>query len=401
MDSQFSDPQVKFFYDNQSQIFATKYIESLRHSNISSNNIKPIETVDNDTIIHNIISSDSEIYNYHFMISAIFYKESTKLKNGISDANFSTPTKMIAMFNNQAYHTPAISLKYLDETLIRIATNRSDFSISICNHPLPMTAEENTKYSYTNSQQQYVIMQGIILAFAFLVGSFAVLLVKERITNGKHLQKLSGVRLTEYWISYFIIDLAIYLIVSIMMIITFLIYQIDGLYQSGQAWYLLLGFILHGLAILPCIYLFSFMFDAPATAYASLCLYVTVIGIATVLADQITAIQDLDLLDANRIMKPFFSLFVPVYNCGKIVSNLILNYKSNEICNNKLIQLACSMISPPEMIMPCCKGEYYFFSFFFILFTYCQINAMIHVSNTKKTICPFMNRVLVPIYSTP
>jgi len=263
---------------------------------------------------------------------------------------------LIGLFNNQAFHTPAIALKYLDEAYIRYTYKQSNISIQITNHPLPLTTQENTKLSVLGAQMQFQVMQGLILAISFLSGSFAVLLVKERVSKGKHLQRLSGVRLTIYWLSYLLTDYAIYLCSSILMVITFVVYQEEGLHEGAQPFYLFLAFVLHGFAILPLVYILAFCFSAPATAYARLCLYVTVVGIAAIISDQITAVKELELLDKNKILKPNFSVFIPIYDLGKVAANLIENYDANKVCHMDNIRAFCKMDEPNSQIVPCCKG---------------------------------------------
>lgn len=343
--TQFSNPQVTYFFNQQAQNLAHRYEDALMHRIPNENKIKAIEDIDKTNIGLQIVGTDMATYNYDFMISAVLAGDGT--------GNYS----LTGMFNNQAYHTPAIALKYLDETYIRYRYNQSNLSITVTNHPLPLTTSDNLKISMANTQTQFQVMQGLILGISFLVGSFAVLSVKERITKGKHLQKLSGVRVSVYWISYFATDYVIYLCSALLMVVAFVIYQENGLYQERQPWFLVLGVVVHGFAILPCVYVLSFMFSAPATAYARLCLYVTVAGIAAILSDQITSIPDLELLDKNKILKPIFSLFIPVYDLGKVASNLMENYDSYSVCNMGEIQEGCKADTPAASILPCCKGE--------------------------------------------
>ena len=300
------------------------------------------------------MKTDITTYNYDFMVSSV-----------ISSDGMGNHT-ILALFNNQAYHTPSISLKLVDEAYIRYKYNLTDISVTVTNHPLPMTATENRMFSVLSAQTQFEVMQGLILALSFLAGSFAVLAVKERITKGKHLQRLSGVRASVFWLSYFITDYTIYLVSSFLMVLAFIIHNEEGLSNENQPFYLSVGFIIHGLAILPCVYALSFVFTTPSTAYARLCLYVLVIGVATFITDQITSVKELGLLDKNRILKPIFGLFVPVYDLGKIGKNLITNFEGNRICQK--YSNACEMDSPPEQILACCKGKIKIF--FITIYTY-------------------------------
>ncbi|XP_048270251.1 phospholipid-transporting ATPase ABCA3-like, partial [Bombus terrestris] len=342
--NQFHNPQVTYFYDPTVQQVASKYADAIRSQIASSEKIIGIPNTDPTVIATKIISSPISVYNYQYMISAIISQNST--------TNITTLT---GLFNNQAFHTPSIALKYIDEAYIRYVYGQSNLSITVTNLPLPLLTVDNLKMSVMTNQTQFQVMQGLILAISFLVGSFAVLAVKERVTMAKHIQKLSGVRVSVYWLSYFLTDYVFYLLSSCLMVIAFVIYKENGLYQDKQPFYLALGFVLHGFAILPCVYALSFMFNAPATAYARICLYVTVLGIASILSDQITSIKALDLLNTNRILKPILSLFVPVYDLGKVAANLMQNYDTNKACNMDGVQFLCSLATTPEFVIPCCK----------------------------------------------
>ena len=344
--SQFNNPQVTYFFDpTTSQNLANKYEDTLKHIIVNDANINAIGSIEPTQILSEIITKPVTVFNYNFMISAVL--------TGDGAGNYT----MVGMFNNQAYHTPAITLKYLDETYIRYKYNQLNYSITVTNYPLPLTAAENGKLSFNNVQIKFQTMQGLILGMSLLVSSFSVLSVKERVTNGKHLQRLSGVRISIYWLSYFLTDYLVYLISSLLIVLTFVLYKEEGLYQARQPWFLILGMIVHGFAILPCVYILSFIFAAPATAYARLCLLLTVAGIAAILSDQITTIPDLDLKDKNEVLKPIFSLFVPVFTMSKVVSNLIDNYQNNKVCNIDNLEEQCEQDNVSSLILSCCKGN--------------------------------------------
>lgn len=70
-------------------------------------------------------------FNMHNMIAASF-------SNNKRNEN---QTRIISYFNNQAYHSPAIALLEVDNTILKYYTN-DNYSFSVTNHPLPRTLEE-------------------------------------------------------------------------------------------------------------------------------------------------------------------------------------------------------------------------------------------------------------------
>lgn len=367
--SQFRNPQITYFYDQSAAEVATSYAAAVRpHLPGGQAKLKGINETDPVSINQTILSKPVSEYNYEYMISAVVnYNATTKV------------TTLTSLFNNQAFHTPSIAQKYVDEAYIRYVYGQANLSIKVTNLPLPLLTADNLKTSVLTSQTQFQVMQGLIMGIAFLVGSFAVLAVKERVSKGKHLQGLSGVRSSIYWLSYFLIDYVVYLLSTALIILVFFLYKEPGLHEETQPYYLLIGFVLHGFAILPFVYAMSFLFDAPATAYARLCLYATVLGIAAILTDEITSLKQLDLMDKNRILKPIFSLFIPVYDLGKVAANLMLNYETNKVCGLEIIQFLCKNNSTASVVLPCCKGKcsslltcVTFYNNFFILIRHMQ-----------------------------
>lgn len=70
-----------------------------------------------------------DAYNRDYMVAAAF--EGQEGENN--------QTKVTAYFNNQAYHTIAISLSMVGNTMLRSLTGNSDYTIETINHPLPRT----------------------------------------------------------------------------------------------------------------------------------------------------------------------------------------------------------------------------------------------------------------------
>ena len=46
-------------------------------------------------------------------------------------------------FNNQAFHTPAVSLNALTNAMLRSYTKGTVYKISASNHPLPTTTQQS------------------------------------------------------------------------------------------------------------------------------------------------------------------------------------------------------------------------------------------------------------------
>ena len=288
-------------------------------------------------------SSDISSYSLHRPIGAIFD----------SDEQKTNQTRVTTLFNNQAYHSPAISLRYVDNAIIRHVLNKSDFKLDVINHPMPRTTDEQLMSARYQNQAQFQYAQSIMFAMSFLSASFVVLLVRERSIKGKHLQMVCGVKLYIFWITSYIIDFLTYIIPCGFILLIYYLFDEPALSKSAQEARLFLLFVLHGCAMLPFVYLLSFLFDIPSTAYVRICLYNVILGIGTFLAVIITELPALKIQNVSKILNDVFSIFLPNFVLGRSVYNLYNNYIGNDICNS--VQQVTIKEQPPPYVNQWCK----------------------------------------------
>ncbi|PFX17779.1 ATP-binding cassette sub-family A member 3 [Stylophora pistillata] len=145
-------------------------------------------------------------FNKRDLIAATFKKQEDKVN-------------VTAWFNNQAYHSIAVSLAAADNAILR-ATLGSNYSLMTVNHPLPRTAKESANDLQRNGLGFNVAIN-ILFGMAFLASSFVVFLVQERSNKAKHVQFVSGVDPFSYWDSAYTWDLINFLLptLSIMILV--------------------------------------------------------------------------------------------------------------------------------------------------------------------------------------
>jgi hypothetical protein len=68
----------------------------------------------------------------------------------------------------------------------------------------------------------------LLIPFGYIPGAFIVFLVKERISKSKHLQLVSGVNMTSYWISSYIWDLSLFGFLTFLVMMVFLMYGTES-----------------------------------------------------------------------------------------------------------------------------------------------------------------------------
>ena len=146
-------------------------------------------------------------------------------------ANYSTLTT--SYFNNEAHHTPATSLSIIGNTLLQYFVSDA-YTIQAVNHPLPResstAAEEEIE---TSNSLAWIVAYNVGFGMAFLVGSFILFVIRERITKAKHIQFVSGVNVINYWLSTFTWDFINYMIPSLLLLPLFAIFNLDA-YVAGE-----------------------------------------------------------------------------------------------------------------------------------------------------------------------
>jgi ATP-binding cassette subfamily A (ABC1) protein 3 len=138
------------------------------------------------------------------------------IDNYIIAADFNETDKgqlsALGYFNNQPFHVPPLALNTITNSLYNLYSNTKNRSITVINHPLPRNFEDKINDAQTKDATGFNIASGLSFGFSFLIASFAMFLVKEKTSNSKHLQYLSGCNSSIFWISAFVWDILNYFI---------------------------------------------------------------------------------------------------------------------------------------------------------------------------------------------
>ena len=99
--------------------------------------------------------------------------------------------------------------------------------------------------------------------------------------------------------------------------------------------------MLHGWSIIHQMYLFSFLFTVPSTAFVRLTMFNIIFGITAFMIVNILEIPELNLKNVSDVLSWVFS-FSPSYCLGKALSDFYQNAEVQKICNsNPLIKFFC------------------------------------------------------------
>uniref|UniRef100_A0A8C9DAV5 ABC transporter domain-containing protein n=1 Tax=Panthera leo TaxID=9689 RepID=A0A8C9DAV5_PANLE len=188
---------------------------------------------------------------------------------------------LTGLFNNQAYHSPSLTLSILDNILLMTIAG-SNASLIVSNKPQPYLRHK--KQSATLSNGLHVALN-IHFGMALLISGFCLLTVTEQITKAKHIQFLSGVYVPVYWLSALLWDFIIFFITCCLLLGAFKFCQLDIYIIDYHFLDTMLIFMLYGWSVIPLMYLLSFLFTKSTSAYIKLVLFNYLSGIFSVLID--------------------------------------------------------------------------------------------------------------------
>uniref|UniRef100_A0A9J8AW70 ATP-binding cassette, sub-family A (ABC1), member 3b n=1 Tax=Cyprinus carpio carpio TaxID=630221 RepID=A0A9J8AW70_CYPCA len=219
-------------------------------------------------------------FNEHCVVGATFRSGSRK------------NTEVIGYFNNQGYHTPATALMLVDNALYKLLAG-PNASIQTGNNPMPRNISETAQSQLSEGQTGFAIAINLMYGMASLASTFALLLVSERSVKSKHVQQVSGVYLSNFWFSALLWDLINFLLPCLLMLVMF---SVEAFVAENHLVDVLLLLLLYGWAVIPLMYLLSFLFSTAATAYTRLTIFNILSGTATFLAVTIMTIPVISIM---------------------------------------------------------------------------------------------------------
>lgn len=173
--------------------------------------------------------------------------------------------KLVAMFNNEYYHTMPLSLNFVYNAYAKALNWR--FDISITSHPLPLSAVSRFDLMGSWANMGFWLVSALGFAMTFMSSFYITLVVKERVTRFKLMQLVSGVNLWIYWLTTFLFDYATFAFIVVTMLATMFLYDEEGFNTVAEIWRMGMLFACFIWAVLPWIYCMSMMFESPTTGF--------------------------------------------------------------------------------------------------------------------------------------
>nr|XP_012599260.1 ATP-binding cassette sub-family A member 17-like isoform X4 [Microcebus murinus] len=284
-----------------------------------------------DTFLLNKAKEEPEAFNKLYIVAASF-------------EDMGNHTVVTALFNNQAYHSPALALALVDNFLFKLLSG-ARASITVSNHPQPQTATEVSESILYQGPKGHYLVINLLFGLAFLSSSFSILTVRERRIKAKHIQFLSGVYVATFWLSALLWDLISFLVPSLLLAGVFFYYKEEAFTHNGNVLAVILMLMLYGSAIIPCIYLVSFSFESAGNACVKLVVMLTFLSICPFVLVSVTGEQELGYTTVSKSLDQMF-LILPGHCLAMAFSNLYYNFELQKFCRSKnMTQTECNEVS--------------------------------------------------------
>ncbi|XP_071800403.1 phospholipid-transporting ATPase ABCA1-like isoform X2 [Asterias amurensis] len=234
-------------------------------------------------------------------------------------------------WDNEGFHALPAFINMANNMLFRghiDESKRSEYGISTFNYPINLTTEQLDELVMKQLPVNLATALFVVFALAFVPASFVVFLIMERVSKSKHLQIVSGVNRTMYWMTALCWDLTNYLIPAFLTILVFWCFNQQAYISPETAPATILLLLLYGWSVTPMSYPASFLFSTPSTAYLSLACGNMLLGILTITATFILdylAAEDESLKATNVFLNKLFLIFPP-YCLGRGLIDMSTNH---------------------------------------------------------------------------
>lgn len=171
-------------------------------------------------------------------------------------------SNIIAWFNKDILASCPISLSLLHTAIVQSVLGK-DHSI-LSTHSSMKLRERGQSVKSTRVVTVSSLVCPIADTVSFITTFFVMFYIKERVSKAKHLQLISGLNVTTFWLASFLFDFIVYILVITTPIII-LIYQKDSSCSINGVMALIVLLISFGIAVLPALFVVSFLFTDPAT----------------------------------------------------------------------------------------------------------------------------------------
>ena len=259
----------------------------------------------------------------------------TLLPSGLSRFVIGFNTDVTVLHNSSSPHSVgAFNQAYMEYMFKQCNGNPFASRLVSVNHPLPLTDQQTIEI---NTILSILASLFLLIPYCYFPGAFIVFLVKERVSKSKHLQLVSGVELTSYWISSYLWDLTVFFVLTMLIMVVFLIYGRESAVTFvGDSESFLATTALtfgYGLSVLPFSYLLSRPFNNHSSAQIAVMGILFICGFVAVNAYFILSTIE-STQDLAQSLRPMFRWWPP-YLVGEGFIQLAQAYWEREILGSE------------------------------------------------------------------
>uniref|UniRef100_A0A663MJ51 P-type phospholipid transporter n=1 Tax=Athene cunicularia TaxID=194338 RepID=A0A663MJ51_ATHCN len=259
-------------------------------------------------------------------------QHSTEILQDLTHRNISD---FLVWFNNKGWHAMVSFLNVANNAILRANLRPGqapeEYGITAINHPLNLTKEQLSEVTVLRTSVDAVVAICVIFAMSFIPASFVLFLIQERVTKAKHLQFVSGVSPTIYWLTNFTWDIVNYALSAGMVVVIFAGFDKKAYTSPTNLPVLVALLLLYGWAVIPMMYPAASFFSVPSTAYVALSCINLFVGINS---SAITFILDLfennPVSNFNKTLKNVL-IVLPHFCLGRGLIDLAMNQAVTEV----------------------------------------------------------------------
>ncbi|CAL8311233.1 unnamed protein product [Merluccius merluccius] len=327
-----SDYLVKTYPSLIRTSLKSKYwVNEQRYGGISVGGQLPVLEVEAKTI-QDIAAQLGRLLN----VTGGEYCRQTLKDIGIFIRYMETKNNVKVWYNNKGWHAMVSFMNVANNAILRAALPRNvdldHYGITAVNHPLNLTKEQLSEVTVLSTSVDTAVAICVIFSMSFIPASFVLYLIRERATQAKHLQFVSGVSPLVYWLANYLWDMVNYCVSAALVVWIFMYFNKKCYTSPANVQPLVALLMLYGWSVTPMMYPMSYLFSVPSTAYVYLSCINLFIGLNSSI---ITFILDLfpsttALYKCNQMLKSLLLIF-PHYCLGRGLMDMAMNQAVAEV----------------------------------------------------------------------
>ncbi|CBZ24573.1 putative ATP-binding cassette protein subfamily A, member 2, partial [Leishmania mexicana MHOM/GT/2001/U1103] len=221
------------------------------------------------------------------------------------------------IYNTSGLHSNVIGLYNLYNGYYMAHRGNNASVMTTVVQAIPKT---KTEVEVQDSIYALIISIVIMIPFTFIPSTFVSWIVKERECKARHLQNVSGLYFSVYWITNFLFDICCYVVTMLLILIVFAIFSRDEYIGERAVGATIVLFLLYGLSGVAMAYAVSFLFKEHSTAQNVVMLANFITGFLLVICVSMLSVFE----STKKVAKvlPWIFRIVPSFCVGEGIGNL-------------------------------------------------------------------------------